>query len=96
MIDIRASFPYSYIINSNSTSSSILSKTPQLLRLFKMFRFLRFLKLLRIFKVSKILVKYENLLYNDSVNMMMSLLKLLVIIVFFAHMLACLFFVVGN
>jgi len=98
-IDLLASFPYTYILDTDSTTSnrgSIAAKTPQLLRLLKIFRFLRFLKLLRVLKIQKITAKYEDFIFNDRVNMFFSFFKLINIIFFFAHCLACLFYGVSQ
>ena len=61
-----------------------------------MIRFLRFLKLLRILKLSKVLRKYEDFFYNDTVNIGASFFKIFILILFIAHCLACVFFAVGT
>ena len=56
---------------------------------------MRFLKLLRVLKLSSFKQKYEDLYYNDSVNIILGIVKILSIIMFFTHILACLFWMVG-
>ena len=68
---------------------------PRLLRILKIFRFIRFLKLLRVLKLSGLKQKYEDLFYNDSLDIVWAFSKLFILILFFAHTLACLFWLVG-
>jgi hypothetical protein len=66
------------------------------LRLLKISRFLRFLKLLRILKLSKALSKYEDILYSDKFNIISAFAKIVVVVSFFVHCMACLFWIVGS
>lgn len=103
VIDILSTFPYSLIMDLfgessslDSSQSKLAAKTPQLLRLLKIVRFLRFLKLLRVLKLSKALAKYEEFFYNDKVNILQAFGKIFILISFFAHCLACMFWGVGS
>ena len=71
-------------------------KTPQLLKLMKMARFLRFLRLLRVFKLKQILYKLEELIMSDSLMATVNMMKVVAIVLFIAHWMACIFFAVGS
>jgi hypothetical protein len=62
----------------------------------KMARFLRFLRLLRVFKLKQILYRIEELIMNDSLLSVMNLMKVIVVVVFIGHWIACLFYSVGK
>lgn len=68
---------------------------PRLLRILKIFRFIRFLKLLRVLKLSGLKQKYEEMFNSDSLDILWAFSKLMILILFFAHTLACLFWLVG-
>lgn len=99
LIDLLASFPYSWVIEFGSDtdldSNSFLVKTPQLLRLLKMVRFLRFLRLLRVLKLKKLLYKFEEIIMSDTLNAILGFLKVIIVILFIAHWIACIFYAVG-
>jgi hypothetical protein len=67
-----------------------------LLRLLKIVRFLRFLRLLRVLKLKKILYKFEEIIMSDMLNAVLGFLKVITIILFIAHWIACIFFAIGN
>ena len=109
LIDVLASFPYSALINESLLaedggnmmsamdieSRENLMKTPQLLKLMKMARFLRFLRLLRVFKLKQIIYKIEERLSGSSLMATIDMTKVMAIVVFIAHWIACIFFAIG-
>lgn len=96
-LDLLASFPYSWVFKANSASgSSIMMKTPQLLRLLKIVRFLRFLRLLRVLKLKKLIYKFEEIIMSDMLNAILGFLKVITVILFIAHWIACIFYAIGN
>jgi hypothetical protein len=60
-----------------------------------MLKFMRFFKLLRIFKIRRIKTKYEEIFYNDKFEMILLFLKILSMVFYFAHTIACFFWLVG-
>ena len=46
-------------------------------------------------KLSALKQKYEELFYSDNIDILQKFMKLSVVIIFFAHALACLFWLVG-
>jgi hypothetical protein len=100
--DIIASFPYSWIVDfAPSKSSSKITdnsalKTPQLLRLLKIMKFVRILRLLRVLKLQKIMVRFEENVAQDKLNIVIKLLKIFIQIIFIAHWIACFFWVIGD
>jgi hypothetical protein len=91
ILDILASFPYTWILNSNTSSST----TPELLRLVKIIRFLRFLRLLRVLKLKKLLYKFEEVIMSDMLNAILGFFKVITVILFIAHWIACIFYAIG-
>ena len=81
--------------NSSSEGSNAVYKTPQLLRLLRIVRFLRILRLLRVLKLRKILMRLEDYIVSDKMNALVKFLKLMLIIIFIAHWIACFFWYVG-
>jgi hypothetical protein len=94
LLDLLASFPYSWVIDEDAGSSA-LSKTPQLLRLLKVVRFLRFLRLLRVLKLKKLLYKFEEIIMSDMLNAVLGFFKVITVILFIAHWIACIFYAIG-
>ena len=64
--------------------------------MFKIARMPKMLKLLRIFKLQKIMMKFEEHIVSDHVNLFLTFIKLMLKIVFIAHWIASFFFLVGN
>ena len=101
-LDLLASFPYAWILgdtksdNGTIDQNSILYKTPQLLRLLKIVRFLRFLRLLRVLKLKKLLYKFEEIIMSDLLNAILGFLKVITVILFIAHWIACIFYAIGQ
>ena len=90
ILDIIASFPYSYamdlFIKSNPrNSTSSVASAPRLLRLLKIVKFLRILKIVRVLKLRRLLHKLDDYLVNDFMYMLMDFLKLLVFIFLLSH-----------
>jgi len=67
----------------------------QLSRLLKITRFVRVLRLLRVLKLKRLIYRFEEFFFNDSVTVLMDLVKLFTIIFFIAHWIACFFFAVS-
>lgn len=82
--------------SQNSGGGSAVYKTPQLLRLLRIVRFLRILRLLRVLKLRKLLMRLEDYIVSDRMNAMVEFLKLMLIIIFIAHWIACFFWYVGS
>ncbi|CAI2366607.1 unnamed protein product [Moneuplotes crassus] len=102
ILDVLASFPYSFILESifiqDSESSGLnsLSQTPQLLRLLKVIRFLRILRLIRVLKIKRLVYKIEEYIVTDTLTLIMDSLKMLMVIFFMTHLMACTFYFVGD
>eukprot|EP00347_Sterkiella_histriomuscorum_P015001 403358691 len=106
-IDSIASFPYTWAIafamgvsfedleNDNLSISSPVYKTPRLLKLFKIARMLRMLKLLRVFKFQKFMMKIEEHIVTDFMNLLITFFFIGLQILFISHWLACFFWNVG-
>jgi len=100
-LDFFASFPYEYTIelavggDSNSALDQY-SQAPQLLRMLKLIRFLRILRLLRVMKLKKFIYKLEEYMVTETLNTLLDVLKLLVLIFFISHVMACTFYYVGD
>lgn len=76
--------------------STSYSRTPQLLRLFRIVRFMRFMRLLRVFKLKKLLFKFEEIIMSDTINAILGFLKVIIVILFIAHWIACIFYYIGS
>ena len=59
-------------------------------------RFLRFLRLLRVFKLKKLLYKFEEIIMSDTVNAILGFFKVIIVILFIAHWIACIFYYIGS
>lgn len=99
VLDVIAVLPYneimSMIMGSESSNSAAL-KTPQLLRLLKIVRFVRILRIVRIFKLGKVLYKLEEYIVTDTLTLIIEAFKLLTVILYVGHWLACMFYFVGD
>lgn len=62
----------------------------------KIVKFLRILRLLRVLKLRKFLMKIEDYIVTDRMNALVKFMKLMLIIVFIAHWIACFFWYVGD
>jgi hyperpolarization activated cyclic nucleotide-gated potassium channel 2 len=69
--------------------------TPQLLKLAKLTRFFRFLRLLRILKLKQLLYKLEEFIVNETLIATINLLKVVLVVVFIGHWMACIFYQIG-
>lgn len=81
--------------SSDGSTSTLLTRTPQLLRLIRIVRFLRFLRLLRVFKLKKLLFKFEEIIMSDTINAILGFFKVITVILFIAHWIACIFYYIG-
>ena len=61
-----------------------------------MARFLRFLRLLRVLKLKKLLYKFEEAIMNDMLNAILGFIKVITVILFIAHWIACIFYAIGS
>jgi hyperpolarization activated cyclic nucleotide-gated potassium channel 2 len=86
---------YDSFTNEND-GSNLYSRTPQLLRLIRIIRFLRFLRLLRVFKLKKLLYKFEEIIMSDTINAILGFFKVVTVILFIAHWIACIFYFIGQ
>ena len=98
VLDFFASFPYSWVINydDNPDSSSSAYRTPQLLRLLKFMRFIRILRLLRVLKLQRIFIKFEENVASETWNVIIKFVKLIILITFIAHWIACFFYAIAE
>jgi hypothetical protein len=62
----------------------------------KMARFLRFLRLLRVFKLKQILYRIEEYVMNDAVSAFVNLFKVISVVLFIGHWMACIFWAIGS
>ena len=87
-----SSFPYKLFFIGDAPDSI---DAPQLLRTYKILKFVRFLRLLRVAKIKKLLFKFEDLIVSNTIYAWLSFIKVLVVIVFIAHWIACIFYAIG-
>ena len=66
------------------------------MRMMKLMKFLRFLKLLRVFKLKQILYRIEEVIMNETVIAFMNLLRVISVVFFIAHWIACIFYAIGD
>jgi hypothetical protein len=95
-VDVISTFPYTYIIIWITEDIPDASTNESVLTLMQILRFMRFFKLLRILKIRRIKTKYEEIFYNDKFDMFTLFLKILALTFYFAHTIACFFWLVGN
>ena len=70
-------------------------RSPQLLRLLKIMRFIRILRLLRVLRLHRIFIRLEENIASETMNIIIKFIKLIILITFIAHWIACFFFLVG-
>lgn len=78
------------------SSDSAALRVPQLVKLIKLAKFLRFLRLLRVFKIKQILYRIEELIMNETLVAFLNLLRVISVVFFIAHWIACIFFSIGS
>lgn len=66
--------------------------TPRLLRLIKLSKFLRFLRLLRVLKLKELIQKLEETIINETAVAVINLMKVVIVVGFVGHWMACIFF----
>lgn len=66
------------------------------MRFLKIMRFIRILRLLRVLRLSRIFIRLEENIASETMNIMIKFIKLIILITFIAHWIACFFFAVGN
>ena len=105
-IDLLSSMPYTWIlawsegiglreIEADDNLAGAISNTPQLLRLLKIAKLLKMLKLLRVVKIKRILMKFEEYIVTDSMDLMVTFMNITVKIIVIAHYMGCFFFYFG-
>jgi hypothetical protein len=62
----------------------------------KIMRFIRILRLLRILRLQRIFIRLEENIASETMNIIIKFMKLIILITFIAHWIACFFFVVGD
>lgn len=65
------------------------------MKIVKLAKFLRFLRLLRVFKLKQILYRIEEVIMNEAVIAFINLLRVISVVFFIAHWIACIFFAIG-
>lgn len=97
IIDVMASFPYDWVISQFlSTEDTAALMTPKLMRLVKLTRFLRFLRLLRVLKLKELIQRLEETIINEQFVAFLNLMKVVIVVAFIGHWMACLFFQIGS
>jgi len=108
-LDLLSSMPYTWILaysqgltirqieadDEETMISGALASAPSLLRLLKIAKLLKMLKLLRVVKIKKILMKFEEYIVTDSMNLLVTFCNLTVKIIVTAHYMGCAFYFVG-
>ena len=51
--------------------------------------------MLRVFKLKKLLYKFEEIIMSDAINAVLGFLKVITVILFIAHWIACIFYYIG-
>lgn len=59
-------------------------------------RFIRILRLLRVLKLQRIFIKFEENIASETLNVIIKFVKLIILITFIAHWIACFFYYVGS
>jgi len=72
-----------------------MAETPQLLKLLKIAKLLKMLKLLRVAKIKRIIVKFEEHIVTDSMDLIVTFLNITVQLMVVAHYLGCFMFAWG-
>jgi hypothetical protein len=48
-----------------------------------------------VLKLKKLLYKFEEIIMSDAINAIMGFLKVIAVILFIAHWIACIFYLIG-
>lgn len=59
-------------------------------------RFIKILRLLRVLKLQRIFIKFEENVASETWNVIIKFIKLIVLITFIAHWIACFFYAIGE
>lgn len=59
-------------------------------------RFIRILRLLRVLRLHRIFIRLEENIASETMNIIIKFIKLIILITFIAHWIACFFYVVGD
>mmetsp|Transcript_18985 Transcript_18985/g.35246 ORF Transcript_18985/g.35246 Transcript_18985/m.35246 type:complete len:587 (+) Transcript_18985:142-1902(+) len=89
LYDCIASIPVDYFAFLTDDSSTSISKAPKIIRILRMFRLIRLLRLPRLFRYTK---GYASTFHTGYVRVV----KLLFLLLLFAHWNACLLFLVAS
>lgn len=91
----NSTYGNSTMSGDESGSSSSIFRAPQLLRFLKIMRFIRILRLLRVLRLHRLFIRLEENIASETMNIIIKFLKLIIMITFIAHWIACFFFAVG-
>lgn len=101
-IDLIASFPYDWVVNQsifiedqNSDDNEMFQpgfNSSKLVRMIQILRLFRMVKLIRLAKLKVIILKIEDLLYNEFLANLFIYARLGTIVFFMAHWTACIWF----
>jgi hypothetical protein len=105
-VDLVSSIPYTWLlaasqgvsirdIEDDDAVSGEIANAPQLLKLLKVAKLLKMLKLLRVVKIKRILLKFEEYIVTDSMDLMVTFLNITVKIIVVAHYMGCAVFYIG-
>lgn len=59
-------------------------------------RFIRILRLLRVLKLHRLFIRLEENIASETMNIIIKFIKLIILITFISHWIACFFYVVGD
>ena len=59
-------------------------------------RFIRILRLLRVLRLQRIFIRLEENVASETMNIIIKFIKLIIVITFIAHWIACFFYAVGD
>lgn len=82
-------------LTDSNISSSVMADAPGLLKLLKVSKLLKMLKLLRVAKLKKLMIKFEEYIVTDSMDLMVTFFNITVKIMFIAHYMGCFFYYKG-
>lgn len=81
--------------DDSGASLGTMASTPQLLKLLKIAKLLKMLKLLRVVKIKKLLIKFEEYIVTDSMDLMVTFFNITIKIIVVAHYMGCMVFYIG-
>lgn len=96
-IDLIASFPYEWAYRGSVLQDEEdlqyedyhINKIPLLLRLIKIYRLFRMIKLIRLAKLKTIIIRIEDIIFNETLTSLFLYARLSSVVFFLAHWTAC-------